>query len=181
VRPKLTRNGEELECKISPTVLSSQTSLSWSTCRALLPTRFSVNLCQRLTRVQYGTVHCVSHIAENSLNIFPSAIHSKEEKFPIEPCPRSFQLVRHYLNSINYDGPVGLSCDDSKLFAAFRPYFNTAEDAYYVVGCTGSPLRIADIDDFNDQLCQGNLEKATKVSESIPPNWWICLFTWSYL
>ena len=63
-----------------------------------------------------------------------------------------------------YTGPVGLSCDDTKLFPAFRPYWDAIEEAYYVVGCTGSPLRIADIEEFNSQLKQGLLEKATKVS-----------------
>ena len=79
-------------------------------------------------------------------------------------------MVRNYLNSIDYDGPVGLSCDDTKLFAAFRPYFNAIEDAYYVVGCTGPPMRIIDIDDFNKQLHQGHLEKATKVGGSTASN-----------
>lgn len=92
------------------------------------------------------------------------ATESKQEKFPIVPCLRSFVLVRGYLNAINYDGPVGLSCDDSKLFPAFRPYFDSKEDAYYVVGCTGTPLRIADIEEFNVQLEQGLLVKAAKVS-----------------
>jgi hypothetical protein len=77
-------------------------------------------------------------------------------------------LVREYLDSIKYTGPVGLSCDDTKLFPAFRPYWDAVKEVYYVVGCTGSPLRIADIEDFNSQLRQGLLEKATKAS--VPSN-----------
>lgn len=92
------------------------------------------------------------------------ATESKQEKFPIQPCERSFILVRQYLDSINYDGPVGLSCDDSKLFPAFRPYFNSTEQVYYVVGSTGAPLQIADIEDFDARLKEGSLVKATKVS-----------------
>lgn len=91
------------------------------------------------------------------------ATESKQEKFPIQPCLRSFILVRKYLDSINYSGPVGLSCDDSKLFPAFCPYFNLKEQVYYVVGSTGAPLRIADLEDFDAQLKQGLLAKATKV------------------
>lgn len=95
---------------------------------------------------------------------FPqSTAESKQEKFPIIPCHRSFVLVRNYLESINYTGPIGLSCDDTKLFAAFRPYWNAEEGSHYVVGCTGSPLRIADIEEFEYQLQRGCLEKATKV------------------
>ena len=91
------------------------------------------------------------------------AIESKQEKFPIKPCLHSFALVRGYLDSINYSGPVRLSCDNSKLFPAFRPYFDSKEDVYYVVGCTGTPLRIANIEESNTQLKWGLLEKATKV------------------
>ena len=98
-----------------------------------------------------------------------SAMESKQEKFPIKPCLRSFILVRSYLDLINYSGPVGLSCDDSKLFPAFRPYFDSKEDTYYVVGCTGTPLQIADIEEFNTQLKQGLLTKATKVGHHSPP------------
>lgn len=93
-----------------------------------------------------------------------SATESKREKFPIEPCQRSYTMVRNYLDSINYAGPVGLSCDDTKLFAAFRPYWNAIEDTYYVVGCTGLPLRIANIEEFQHHLQRGQMEKATKVS-----------------
>jgi hypothetical protein len=96
-----------------------------------------------------------------------STAESKQEKFPIEPCLRSFVLVRNYLDSINYIGPVGLSCDDTKLFAAFRPYWDAKEETYYVVGCTGPPLRIANIEEFDRQLQRGCLEKATKVGSDL--------------
>ena len=96
--------------------------------------------------------------------MFNSTAESKREKFPIEPCLQSYTLVREYLDSIKYTGPVGLSCDDMKLFPAFRPYWDATKGAYYVVGCTGSPLHIADIEDFDSQLRRGLLEKATKVN-----------------
>ena len=93
-----------------------------------------------------------------------SAAESKREKFPIEPCLCLYILVQEYLDSIKYTRPVGLSCDDTKLFPAFCPYWDATKEAYYVVGCTGSPFHIADIEDFNFQLQRGLLEKATKVS-----------------
>lgn len=97
-----------------------------------------------------------------------SAAESKHEGFPIEPCLRLYTLVQEYLDSIKYTGPVGLSCNNTKLFPAFCPYWDATKGAYYVVGCTGPPLRIMDIEDFNSQLQQGLLEKATKAS--IPSN-----------
>jgi hypothetical protein len=32
---------------------------------------------------------------------------------------RNFQLVEDHLKSLDYDGPLALSCDDTKLFATF--------------------------------------------------------------
>lgn len=54
---------------------------------------------------------------------------------------------------------------------AFRPYHNTAEDKYYLVGSTGEPLLLADPEDFRKLLNSGKLEKSTKVSLKImlPP------------
>lgn len=100
--------------------------------------------------------------------ISTSAAESKREKFPLEPCLRSYTLIREYLDSIKHTGPVGLSCDDTKLFPAFRPYWDASEEAHYVVGCAGSPVRIVNIEDFTSQLQRGLLEKATKVS--VPSN-----------
>ncbi len=35
-------------------------------------------------------------------------------------CNQTFEFVADHLKSISYNGPVGLSCDDTKLFATFR-------------------------------------------------------------
>jgi hypothetical protein len=78
-------------------------------------------------------------------------------------------MVHNYLDSVNYSGPVGLSCDDTKLFATFRLYWDASEEMYYVVGCTSSPLQITNIEEFEHQLQQGRLEKATKVRFNSSP------------
>lgn len=68
------------------------------------------------------------------------------------------------LKKLNYYGPVGLSCDDTKLTPAFRPYYDKTTDKHYLLGSTGKPMVLADPDDLANVIEQGILEKATKVS-----------------
>lgn len=41
---------------------------------------------------------------------------AQEPWFPFEICDRTFLLVQDYLRDIEYDGLVGLGCDNTKLF-----------------------------------------------------------------
>lgn len=76
---------------------------------------------------------------------------------------RNFALVEEYLSTVKYDGPVGLSCDDSKLFPALKLYHDKAEKADYLVGAVGGPIRVADPDHMKDVLADSRNVKATKV------------------
>ena len=64
---------------------------------------------------------------------------------------------------LEYDGPVALSCDDTKLLAAFRPYYDRELDGFYVIGHVGEPYQITDVEAFREVTESGILEKATKV------------------
>lgn len=64
---------------------------------------------------------------------------------------------------LEYRGPVALSCDDTKLLASFRPYYDQEQDGYFIVGHVGEPYRLADADAFLDVINEGKLQKATKV------------------
>ena len=64
---------------------------------------------------------------------------------------------------LEYDGPVALSCDDTKLLAAFRPYYDWELDGFYVIGHVGEPYQITDVEAFCEVTESGILEKATKV------------------
>lgn len=95
----------------------------------------------------------------------------------------AFDLVRDNLISLKYDGTVGLSCDDTKLMAAFRPYYDQERDAHFILGNTGEPYRLIDPDIFQEVLDSGTLEKATKVRRSSPVSQWlshISLFSFVY-
>lgn len=79
-------------------------------------------------------------------------------------CDRTFELVLDHLNSLDYNGPVGLSCDDTELFSTFRLYWDDKEDLYVLVGGINGPLHVADPDSVQKVIDQANAKKATKVS-----------------
>jgi hypothetical protein len=78
-----------------------------------------------------------------------------------------FQLARQYLDKLGYDGPVGLSCDDTKLKASLRTYWDPERKQYLLVGGVGEPRAVANMDEMRQLLENGAPEKATKVI--IPP------------
>lgn len=86
-------------------------------------------------------------------------------RFPIEIGERTFVLARSYIDKLGYGtGPVALSCDDTKLHAAWRTYFDSEADVHFLVGGTGPPLAIANVEELNAILSRRTeKDKATKV------------------
>ena len=85
----------------------------------------------------------------------------------MEICDHTFKLVEDHLNALDYNGPVGLSCDDTKLFATFRLYWDKEQDSYVLVGGTDGPLIITDPENVQEVIDQAKTQKATKVSSRI--------------
>jgi hypothetical protein len=81
----------------------------------------------------------------------------------MEICDQTFQLVTDQLTALNYTGPVGLSCDDTKLFSSLRLYWDSDEKSYFLVGGVDGPYRVADADSVKEVIKQGKIQKATKV------------------
>jgi hypothetical protein len=79
-------------------------------------------------------------------------------------CDRSFQLVDEHLGALGYSGPVGLSCDDTKLFPAWRLYWDAKKKSHFLVGGIGEPMRVADPERLKEMIEDAKLTKATKVS-----------------
>lgn len=79
-------------------------------------------------------------------------------------CAQTFELVSEHLNALDYDGPLGLSCDDTKLFATFRLYWDSKEESYFLVGGANGPLRVADAENVKQAIQDAKADKATKVS-----------------
>ncbi|KAF7970334.1 hypothetical protein HWV62_24362 [Athelia sp. TMB] len=88
---------------------------------------------------------------------------SREPRMPMTICNRTFELVDSHLNAIGYTGPVGLSCDDTKLFPAWRIYWDAAQKANFLVGGTGEPMRIADPKQLRATIANAKLKQASKV------------------
>ncbi|KAK1223302.1 hypothetical protein PQX77_013840 [Marasmius sp. AFHP31] len=88
----------------------------------------------------------------------------KEPLFPLDIEAGTFERAAHHLDIMNWNGPVAVSCDDTKLTPALRPYYNKAEDQYYLIGAVGKPLILPSLDEFKKIVTQGLAEKATKVA-----------------
>ncbi len=91
---------------------------------------------------------------------------AKLPPFPTDICDRTFENAKKYLADINYvDGPVALSCDDTKLHASWRTYYDAQKDQHFLVGGTGPPIALANVDELRKILKDAEeKDKATKVS-----------------
>jgi hypothetical protein len=71
----------------------------------------------------------------------------------------------NHLKSLDYEGPVGLACDNTKLLPALRPYYDQQRDNYFILGNTGEPLLIANPEELTAIIRKGEIEKASKVCQ----------------
>ncbi|KAI0038584.1 hypothetical protein FA95DRAFT_1505344 [Auriscalpium vulgare] len=88
---------------------------------------------------------------------------AREIQFPIGITPRTFQLIVDRLKQLSYTGPVGLACDDTKLHAALRPYWDQQRKCHVLLGGVGEPLVIVDPENLSAELQKGRIQKATKI------------------
>jgi hypothetical protein len=65
-----------------------------------------------------------------------------------------------------YTGPVGLSCDDTKLSPGFQPYWDRDAKCYFILGSSGTPIKVPDVESFQRLIEGGEISKATKVCDS---------------
>jgi hypothetical protein len=92
---------------------------------------------------------------------------ARQPRLPMTICEKTFELVVEHLAAVNYDGPVALSCDDSKLFGSLRLYFDGNENKHYLVGAVGGPILVPNLDDIKTVMSDPTVVKATKVSPII--------------
>ena len=88
---------------------------------------------------------------------------SRQPRFPIGIQPRTFRIAEDILSKLNYRGPVALSCDDSKLLASFRPYYDKERDGFFLIGHFGEEYQLADPESFENVIIENSFVKATKV------------------
>ncbi|GLB42721.1 hypothetical protein LshimejAT787_1201700 [Lyophyllum shimeji] len=88
---------------------------------------------------------------------------ARQPRFLVGIQERTFALVADTLKQLEYSGPVALSCDDTKLLASFRPYYDKDQDAWFIMGHVGEPYRLLDHQSFRAVTESGQLQKATKL------------------
>ncbi|KAE9384943.1 hypothetical protein BT96DRAFT_950198 [Gymnopus androsaceus JB14] len=64
---------------------------------------------------------------------------------------------------LNYNGPVALSCDDTKAFAALHLYSDAQEKKSYLVGGTDGPILVPDPETVSKFMNDTTIGKGTKV------------------
>ena len=88
-------------------------------------------------------------------------------RFPVGITPKTFERILEIMASLEYTGPLCLSCDDTKVHATLRVYYDGIQKKHFLVGGTGDPLHIADPDHLRDVIATAKIEKATKASISV--------------
>lgn len=87
----------------------------------------------------------------------------REPPLPLTISSETFDKVGEYFDSLNYKGPAALACDDSKLLAALRLYWNPSEKSHFLVGAVSGPIRVIDPDSVDSILNDLSIEKGTKM------------------
>ncbi|CAL1711140.1 unnamed protein product [Somion occarium] len=97
------------------------------------------------------------------LSVSTPALHAKEPSFLMTICAQMFELVHQHLKSLNYDGPVALSCDDTKLSASWRLVQKSEDEGLLLIGGIGGPIRVPDPAAAQAIIDSGKVSEATKV------------------
>ncbi|PPR07227.1 hypothetical protein CVT24_010170 [Panaeolus cyanescens] len=88
---------------------------------------------------------------------------ARQPRFPIGIQERTFKLAKEQLQNLQYIGPVALSCDDTKLLASLRPYYDSDRKGFFLLGAVGDPIQILDVDHFREIVRLQTIKKATKL------------------
>ncbi|KAJ6618077.1 hypothetical protein B0H10DRAFT_2379381 [Mycena sp. CBHHK59/15] len=88
---------------------------------------------------------------------------AREPRFPMVIDDRTFTLVQEHLAALKYEGPVALSCDDTKLFAGLRLYHDKIQKADFLVGGVDGPIRVVDSAAMKKILADPTIVRGTKV------------------
>lgn len=102
----------------------------------------------------------------NLLTYWCSICEARQPKIPLVISPETFLRVRKRLDAVHYSGPVGLSCDDTKLLSGLRMFWDTLKQKYLLVGGIDGPLEVADPEQVQAMMDDPAITKGTKVQFS---------------
>jgi len=160
--PSWSARNEALACRILRMLLLGRNCATLLRFTVPVHTRHCENIFPHPTHVQSGMFLVNWWIHLNVIGFRNR--EARQPRFPMHICDKTFNLVDEHMKTLDYDGPVALSCDDTKLFATFRLYWDSEEMSYFLVGGTDGPLRVADPDKVREVIEVAKAEKATKVN-----------------
>ncbi|GAW09826.1 hypothetical protein LENED_012023 [Lentinula edodes] len=88
---------------------------------------------------------------------------ARKPKFPMEICDRTFELAATHLKSLGYKGPVSVCCDDAKLFASLRLYWDPEKKKHFLIGGSNGPVEVNDPESVDLAMKEATIQKATKI------------------
>lgn len=88
---------------------------------------------------------------------------TRQPRFPIGITDDTFENVIGHLKVLNYEGPLALSCDDTQLLPALRPYYDVKKGQHFLLGTDSEPMLLAEPEKFEEIVREGQITKATKV------------------
>jgi len=71
--------------------------------------------------------------------------------------------VKEKLDALHYTGPVGLACNDTKLFSQLRLIWDSKKAQHYLVGGVNGPILVSDPDKVGDLMKDKTIVLGTKV------------------
>lgn len=91
-------------------------------------------------------------------------MQSSVPRFPIGLVEGVFVRAAEYLLKLKYNGPLALSCDDTKLHAALRTCWDSETKNHILIGGVGEPRIVASPEELEKALQELDVQKASKVS-----------------
>jgi hypothetical protein len=116
---------------------------------------------------------CICPEAYRSFRMHLAGHTERSFLFKCSISPGFFQGISHqalerahkYLMDYRYpiNAPLSLSVDNTKLLPSLRPYFDGINKKWFLVGTTGEPLEISDLNLLEEQIESARSQLATKL------------------
>ncbi|KAH6871091.1 hypothetical protein BKA70DRAFT_1489938 [Coprinopsis sp. MPI-PUGE-AT-0042] len=88
---------------------------------------------------------------------------ARQPRFPIGITERTFDTAKEKISKLGYEGPLCLSCDDTQLLPALRPFYDIEKEAWYIIGGEKGPLLLSNPEEFLEIVDKAEVVKAKKL------------------